>query len=168
MPTKLVKNTQLSNNFLVQASMSVFHERELCEEARSIEREMVEQEREERTKERKKTQLENQRDGLIKGVTTQDDPIEIDKVRHIIVDGINKIYYNAKPHAPEPEWVELDTDIMFAQVLIEKEALEKQVEQQEQEILRLRENLDIKLSADPEPSTSPDSGEADTLKHLGG
>lgn len=144
MPTKLVKNTQLSNNFLVQASMSVFHEREMCDQAREIEREMVKQEREERTKERKKTQLENQRDGLIKGATTQDDPIEIDKVRHIVVDGINKIYYNAKPHAPQPEWVELDTDIMFAQVLVEKEELEKKIAQQEEEILRLRETIDTK------------------------
>lgn len=144
MPTKLVKNTQLSNNFLVQVSMSVFHDRELCEEAREIEREMVQQEREERTKERKKTQLENQRDGLIKGVTAQDDPIEIDKVRHIIVDGINKIYYNAKPHAPQPEWVELDTDIMFAQVLVEKAELEKKIAQQAEEILRLRETIDSK------------------------
>ena len=144
MPTKLVKNTQLSNNFLVQSSMSVFHERELCEEAREIEREMVNQVREERTKARKKTQLENQRDGLIKGVTVQDDPIEIDKVRHIIVDGIDKIYYNATPHAPQPEWVELDTDIMFAQVLAEKAALEKKLTQQAEEILRLRETIDTK------------------------
>lgn len=147
MPTKLVKNTQLSNNFLVQASMSVFHERELCESAREIEREMVTEARGERTKERKKSALESQRDGLIKGVTTQDDPIEIDKVRHIIVDGINKIYYNANPHAPQPNWIELDTDIMFAQVMEEKQALEQQIEQQQQEILRLRETIDQKQAA---------------------
>jgi len=164
MPTKLVKNTQLSHNFLVQASMSVFHDREMCEQAREIEREMVEQAREVRTQERKKTQLENQRDGLIKGATTQDDPLEIDKVRHIVVDGINKIYYNGKPHAPEPEWVELDTDIMFAQVLEEKAELEAKIAQQEQEILRLRESLDIKQAA----ASESDSGEAETLKHLGG
>lgn len=168
MPTKLVKNTRLSHNFLVQASMSVFHDREMCDQAREIEREMVENERAERTRERKKTQLENQRDGLIKGVTTQDDPIEIDKVRHIVVDGINKIFYNAKPHAPEPDWVELDTDIMFAQVLSDKSELEKQIEQQEQEILRLRETLDLRRSDSSEASPPPESGEAETLKHLGG
>ena len=154
----------MSRNFLVQASMSVFHDREMCEQAREIEREMVEQAREERTKERKKTQLENQRDGLIKGATSQDAPLEIDKVRHIVVDGINKIYYNGKPHAPEPEWIELDTDIMFAQVLEEKAELEKKVEHQEQEILRLRESLDMKVSA----ASEANSGEAETLKHLGG
>lgn len=141
MPSKLVRETQISHNYKVKASMSVFHNNEMCAQAKDLDRAMTDKARQEDFK--KRTDLEQERDGLIEAaMQSTSRELEIDHVRHIVVDGVNEIYYNAKPHAPQPEWVKLDTDMGIAQLLREKEEAEAKVKELRTEVIHLREVVD--------------------------
>lgn len=163
MPKKVVDTTIISHNYAAKVSMSVFHDREMCRAVEDLEREMVNEQREEK----RKTKLELERDGLIQSAMNASElnQIDIDKIRHIIVDGVIEIFYNAKPNAPQPEWVKLDTDIGIAHLLKEKEDAEAEVAKLQLENIHLREIMDsakvehTPLTEAPVTKTEVDSDE---------
>ena len=110
--------------------------------------------------------VKNSHNPILQGLDSN--RIQVDKVQHIVINGINAIYYNAKPERqylsaiPSDVWEKIDLKIDYKRLQDEHAALEKKVAAQEQTILELRGTLDV-LRAAEKSRHSPEEKERSML-----
>ena len=71
--------------------------------------------------------------------------IEIDRVRHIIPQGVSKILYNTTPNAKNPTWEALDVLVDHKAMIEELEEKRRKVAALENTVLQLRAALDTQI-----------------------